>query len=133
MKITSEKTFVNASPLEVFTFLSESANFEKILPKEQVSDFKFDENGCSFKAKGGITIPLIYTDKIANSAISMKSDSRAPFQYTLTIHIFENDGNSQGFIEFNADINMFMKMMVEKPLFALFNDMTKALQKEFAS
>lgn len=132
MQITSEKATINASSETVFTFLSSAENIQKLLPSEQISDFKSDENGCSFKVQGGIVIPLLYVDKIPNTRINMKSGEKAPFNYTLTIVLDEKDQGCEGFIDFNADINLFMKMMVEKPLNGLFNHMTKKLQAQFA-
>lgn len=133
MLLKTNSADVNASAKEVFDFLSEAQNIEFLLPKDKISDFKYDENGCSFKAQGGIVIPLLYQTKEPNSRINMKSGEKAPFSYTLSIIISENGENaSKGNIEFEADINMFMKMMVEKPLTGLFEVMTKNLQRHFA-
>lgn len=133
MKLTTEPSNVNASAQTVFEFLSEAKNIEVLLPTDKISDFRYDEKGCSFKAQGGIVIPLLYLSKSPNSKIEMKSGEKAPFSYTLSIIIKENSDNScQGHIEFEADINMFLKMMVEKPLKSLFDVMTSNLQKHFA-
>ncbi|MNE81673.1 hypothetical protein D3C80_1783400 [compost metagenome] len=62
----------------------------------------------------------------------MESGDKAPFSYTLSIILKETGENTcEGHIEFEANINMFMKMMVEKPLTSLFVVMTKNLQKQF--
>lgn len=133
MQLKTTSADVNASAKQVFDFLSQAQNIEFLLPKEKISDFKYDENGCSFKAQGGIVIPLMYLSKEPNSKINMKSGEKAPFSYTLSIIITENGEHaSKGHIEFEADINMFMKMMVEKPLTSLFEVMTRNLQKHFA-
>ena len=62
----------------------------------------------------------------------MESGDKAPFKYTLSIILKETgEASCEGHIEFEANINMFMKMMVEKPLTSLFIVMTKNLQKQF--
>lgn len=133
MNIITEQATVQASITEVFNFLSDAKNFEIMLPMDKISYFKADEFGCSFKAQGGIIIPLLFENKEPFQEIKMKSGEKAPFPYTLSILLKENDENScLGHIEFEANINMFMKMMVEKPLSALFEVMTKNLQKHFA-
>lgn len=116
MNITSEKASVNTNTQTVFEFLSQASNIEKLLPTDQISDFQSNDEGCSFKVQGGFTIPLIYVDKVANSRIDMKSGEKAPFKYTLSILLAEDGSTSVGHIEFNADINLFMKMMVEKQI-----------------
>ena len=133
MKIISDKAIVNASIDEVFDFLSDAENIYKILPHEKVSDFKADQNGCSFKAPGGFNVPLLYDEKIRGSHIKMRSGEDTPVDFTLMIYLKQLDGNqTEGYLEFDGDVNMFLRMMVEKPLTSLFNSMSHRLQKEFS-
>lgn len=131
MLLKTDSSPVNASAQKVFEFLSDAKNIEYLLPKDKISDFQSDENGCSFKAQGGIVIPLIYVSKEPNTKIVMESGEKAPFSYTLSIILKETGTSCEGHLEFEANINMFMKMMVEKPLTSLFVVMTKNLQKQF--
>lgn len=131
MKITSEKAYVTTSLVELHAFLSQAKNIYKLLPHDKISDFQSDANGCSFRVQGGILIPLVYTNRDAMSHIEMKSGEKAPFPYTLTIHLNDLTQVVEGHIEFHAEISIFMKMMVEKPLIALFNTMTLQLQQHF--
>ena len=132
MLLKTDSSPVNAPAQKVFEFLSNAKNMENLLPTDKISDFQSDENGCSFKAQGGIVIPLIYVSKEANTKIVMESGEKAPFKYTLSIILKETGPETcEGHLEFEANINMFMKMMVEKPLTNLFVVMTKNLQKQF--
>ncbi|TSJ40051.1 hypothetical protein [Fluviicola chungangensis] len=131
MLLKTDSSPVNAPAQKVFEFLSDAANIEQLLPKDKISDFQSDEKGCSFKAQGGIVIPLIYSMKEPNTKIVMESGEKAPFSYTLSIILKETGSTCEGHLEFEAQINMFMKMMVEKPLTNLFGVMTKNLQKQF--
>lgn len=131
MKITTEKARVEAPAKEVFLFLSISENIEKLLPQDKISDFSSDDEGCRFKVQGGIEISLLYVELEEHSRIHMKSGQKAPFSYTLTIHLEEGDGHTHGHIAFHGDVNVFLKMMVEKPLLNLFNYMSQRLQEQF--
>ncbi len=131
MLLKTDSSPVNAPAQKVFEFLSDSKNMEHLLPTDKISDFQSDEKGCSFKAQGGIVIPLIYVSKEPNTKIVMESGDKAPFSYTLSIILKETGDTCEGHLEFEANINMFMKMMVEKPLTSLFVVMTKNLQKQF--
>ena len=54
--------------------------------------------------------------------IVMHSEGKVPFDFHLDINIKNLDSNTSSvFIEFEGDINSFMKMMVEKPLKNFFN------------
>ena len=131
MKIVSDKALINTTPDKVFAFLSEPANFEKLLPSDRISDFKSDEKGCSFKAQGSFLIQLEYVEKVPDSVISMKSGPEAPFEFTLKLHLKEMDRHTEGYIDFKGDVNMFMKLLVEKPLLNLFNYMSDSLKQQF--
>ncbi len=132
MKIKGTETVISASAAEVFNFLAVPKNLEQLLPLDKITDFQADEEGCSFKVQGGILIPLIITNTIPAERIDMNDGDKGPFPYTLSIHIKAEGSNScSGYIEFEGEVNMFMKMMVQKPLTSLFENMTKKLQLKF--
>jgi hypothetical protein len=131
MQIISEKAVVTAPIQEVFEFLKVPSNIELLLPKDKISDFQSTAEQCSFKAQGGVTISLVYVAHDEPVKLNMKSGEKAPFTYTLSIVLLDKGTETQGHIEFNADINMFMKLVVEKPLFSLFNSMTEKLKSLF--
>ncbi len=131
MQITSEKAVVSAPIQQVFDFLKIPSNIELLLPKDKISDFQSNDQQCSFKAQGGVTISLVFIEHNEPVKLNMKSGEKAPFNYTLSILLSDNGTETQGHIEFNADINMFMKLVVEKPLFSLFNAMTERLKSQF--
>lgn len=131
MQITSEKAVVSAPIQQVFDFLKVPSNIELLLPKDKISDFKSSDLECSFKAQGGVTISLVFGNHAEPTKLNMTSGEKAPFKYTLSIILEDKGTETQGHIDFNADINLFMKMMVEKPLFSLFNSMTERLKQQF--
>ncbi len=132
MTIKGTETTISTSAKEVFEFLCIPKNIEQLLPHDKISDFQADDKGCSFKVQGGILIPLIITEKVDSERIDMNDDDKGPFPYKLSIHIKAIDGKScSGFLQFEGEVNMFMKMMVQKPLTSLFESMTKKLQLKF--
>lgn len=131
MTIDSEKVSVNAGIEEVFQFLTDTTNIHHLLPKDNISDWKADEKSCSFKVQGGITISLNQEEGTPNNLIVLKSGEKSPFPFDLKVHLTEKDGKTEGYIAFDGEVNMFMKMMVEKPLTNLFNYMSHKLQKYY--
>jgi len=132
MKLESEKVLVNASSSELIDFLKDPANIFKILPQDHVSDFKSDANECSFKVQGGFQISLVQ-DGVTGNILHLKSGEKTPFPFKLNINLNEVDAaQTEGFIEFDGEVNMFLKMMVEKPLSNLFNYMSKKLKEIYA-
>ncbi len=133
MKIDSDKALVNAPIQTVYDFLIHSENIYHILPQDKISDFTADSSSCSFKVQGGFVISLIQEQLNPNTSIVLKAGEKSPFPFTLTVHLKAmDDSTTEGHMAFDGDVNMFMKMLVEKPLTNLFGYMTNRLQKHFA-
>ncbi len=130
MDLKSDKVAISASVEDVHAFLSDARNLELILPQDKISDFKADENQCSFKVQGAIVISLIQNGSEATK-IFLKSGEKSPFPFKLTVYLEDKGLKTEGFIEFDGEVNSFLKMMVEKPLQALFNFMSHKLEAHF--
>lgn len=133
MKIDSTKVTVNAAAQTVFDFLINTEHLYHLMPQDKISDWKADEKSCSFKVQGGITISLVQIETFSPEKIILKSGEKSPFPFTLTVHLTASGDSTEGYIAFDGDVNMFLKMMVEKPLTALFNYMSVKLQEYYAS
>lgn len=121
MKIESDIVEIENSSANVFSFLSDFNNFKSMMPP-QVSDWKSTVDDCSFVINGMATIGMKIVNKVPSSLINITSDGKVPFNFTLDVHITQVDENKcKGQLIFNGDINMMMKMMVEKPLTNFFN------------
>ena len=132
MKIESTKVVVNAEIQTVFDFLTNTENLYHILPQDKISDWKADSTSCSFKIQGGVTISLKQQSQEAPVKLVMKSGEKSPFPFTLTVHLTSQGAQTEGYIAFDGDVNMFLKMMVEKPLTNLFNYMSEKLREYYA-
>lgn len=121
VKIESEKVKVKGPVSEVETFLTNMNNFIHLLPQDKISDWKSTDTECSFKVQGGIKIPLVYQSTDTNHTMHIISGDGAPFPFTLDVHMKEEGEIVEGYIEFNGEMNMFVKMVAEKPLLNLFN------------
>ena len=132
MKINSQTVLVSAPQQTVFDFLKDANNLIHLLPQDKISDFKATKDECSFKVQGGVIISLIHDGEKGMDQLFMKSGEKSPFPFRLTIHTSNKDNQTEGRIDFDGEVNMFLKMMVEKPLTNLFNFMSKKLQEHYA-
>ncbi len=132
MILTGDKVSVGANRSNIIEFLTKPSNLEHLLPMDKVKDFISDESSCSFKVQGGFIISLVQ-DGSEEGKVFLKSGEKSPFPFKLTIHLVEQEENkTEGQIEFDGEVNAFMKMMVEKPLLSLFNYMSNKLGKHFS-
>jgi carbon monoxide dehydrogenase subunit G len=132
-QIKSKEVEITASNQQVFDYVNDLNNFENLLPADRIEDWKSDTDSCNFKIKGIATIG--FRKKTANEPeyLQLESDSSAPFAFTINIHISAlSDGTCKAHQIIEADINPFLKMMVEKPLTNLFDYIADRLQAIFA-
>ena len=132
MTIKGNTVTVNANPAEIFAFLGDSNNIIHLLPQDKISDFKSTDEMCSFKVQGGVMISLIQDGTNDSDILFMKSGEKSPFPFRLSIKIEKSGDQSEGYIQFDGEVNAFLKMMVERPLTSLFNYMSDRLHKHFS-
>lgn len=121
MRIESDKSEINKPAAEVFSFLTDFNNFQKLMPP-QVVDWQSTADDCSFKIQGMATIGMKIVEKTPNTFIKIISNGKVPFNFTLNVQLTEvSPSQTSGQLIFEADLNPMMKMMVEKPLTKFFN------------
>jgi len=131
--IESKKVNISADRLDVVAFLKNMNNIEKLLPQGKYSEWKSTNESCSFKIQNAYTIVLDFMSEEADGTIIYKSGGGSPFAFTLTSHVNDVAGNSEGYMVCDADINPFLKMVVQGPLKNLFDYMAERLVVQFAS
>ena len=121
MKIETDKSEVNKPAVEIFAFLSDFNNLQKLMPP-QVSNWQSTDSECSFNISGMASIGMKVAEKIPNSLIKVSSHGKVPFAFTLDMQIAEISP-SQCAVQliFESGVNPMMAMMIEKPLKNFFN------------
>lgn len=127
--IKSKVVTVNQSPEEVFTFLRNLNNLEKLMPEDRVKDWNSDENQCSFQIKGLAKIGMTYNSEVANEHLKFVSSSDKPFPFTLNIFMKENGDKSDCNIVFEGEMNAMLSMMAKTPLTNFFNMLADKLKE----
>ena len=124
----SPEVIVNRTAEDFFTKIGDLNNLKEIMPS-QIEDFESTATTCSFKMKGMPALNLELGEKTPFSKISLTAKgSQVPF--SLDCFITEKGEQCQARLEINAELNMMMKMMVEKPL-TQFLDVLAAKMEEF--
>jgi hypothetical protein len=131
MIISSTETTILAQRTLVYSYLQDARNYLDLLPQDKIKEWTATEKHCSFKVQGGFIITLVLDGGIESSNVYLKSGEKSPFPFKLDIQLEETEEGTKGKIVFNGEVNMFMKMMVEKPLTALFNTMSHKLKEHF--
>jgi len=128
-RIESKQVSIGKPAQELYSFLQDMNNFQLLLPQDRISEWKSDGTSCSFKVQGAATIGLKLDGGEAPGLIKMKATEKSPFPFTLDVHLDEANGVTTAWQEFQADLNPFIKVMVEKPLKNLFDHIADRLVK----
>lgn len=131
MKIESKKVSVNAPAQTVYDYVSNLNNFRELLPQDRIAEWESDTDWCSFKVQGTATISLKIKESTPPNSLVLENGQTTPFPITVHIHIRDVDGGSEAYQQVVAEVNPFMKMMVEKPLHNLFDFIADRLQEKF--
>lgn len=131
MKIESNKEVINTPINNVFNYLSDLNNYEVLFPQDKIENWVSSNDECSFKIKGATVIDFKITERNEDKSIVLNSGIKSPFKFTLTIFIEDIDGaKTIAFNLFDAKVNAFLKMMIEKPLTNLFNHLSASLKQK---
>ena len=123
----SPEVLINKSAREFFNKISDLNNLKEILPND-IRDFKSTTTKCSFKMNDLPELVFEISEKIKFSKISFKAiDSQVPL--SLNCYISASGNQCQARIEIEAELNMMMRMMIEKPLKSFLNIISTKLQK----
>ena len=129
MHLQSETTTVNKSQQEVFEFLTNVHNYEKIMP-ESIEKFEIKgDDSFLFQLKGMPVIGLKMQEKNPYHSATLGSMSDK-FAFTLKADIQEVDATtSKVQLIFDGEFNAMMAMMVKSPLKKFINTLSENLGK----
>lgn len=123
-RIESKTVSVEKSALSVSNYLKDMTNLEHLLPMDRLSDYSATENSAKFKVSGAATINLSLDGVSDAEKVIFKTTEGSTFHFTLNVNINSTGDNSCDVTQLaEADLNPFLKMMVEKPLAKLFDFM----------
>lgn len=131
MQLKSKTGLINKPMSTIFEYLSDLNNYSELLPADKISDWESDYDSCSFKIKGAASIGFQKKSVEPFNRINLISGDKSPIDFDLAIILSEDDGVTKGHIEFESNVNPFLRMMVEKPLKNLFEYMIDKLDEKF--
>lgn len=118
-EFSSDVKTISYNDADVFRVLSDLRKLELIkdrIPEEKIKDFSFDEDSVSFRVDPVGKVTFLVVEREPNKLVKFKSD-KLPFDVFLWIQLVskaENDTRMR--LTVKADLNPFIKGMVEKPM-----------------
>lgn len=126
--IQSEKTQINKPLAEVFAFLGNANNHEKLMP-ESIYNWSSTEDECKFTIQNMAKLELKISERDPAGKVVIIPSAKAPFDLKIEWIIEPNGEFCTVQMVIHADLNPFIKMMAVGPLNKLVNHQTEALAK----
>lgn len=128
-KINIDERVINKPQAEVFNFLADFNNYSALMPSS-VSGWQATADTCKFKFSMAPEISMTVTERNAPENIVITGSG--PMDFTLKVFTKSLSDTSTGVsMVFEAELNMFMKMMIEKPMKEFFEYLAKKVENHF--
>ena len=118
-KFESSVKQVPYSPQAVYNNISDLRNLEKVrdrVPEDKVKDFSFDEDTVSINVAPVGELKLRICDREEPKCIKFET-VQSPVPFNVWVQVLPVDENSSKMkVTVKAELNPFIKSMVEKPL-----------------
>jgi hypothetical protein len=129
--LKSQRFAIEQSTDHVLKFLSEPKNYGLLLPKEQTSDFQYTTTTFSFKAAGQVHLALEKQTSL-NQMLHFRGLPSNPFAFDLFVYLEQTEKQTIGYIEIQAELNLMLQVLIEKPLQKLLGEMAENLRQQLA-
>jgi|SRR5690606_24506468 len=131
MSSFTSKVLINKPVEEVYTFLKDCNNHEKLQP-ENIYNWSSTEDEASFTIKNMAKLSLKIEERKENVHIKFVPVGETPFEVSLIWLVEPADSGTTVKLELNADLNMMMKMVASGPLQKLVDFQTQRLSEVLA-
>ena len=108
---------LSCAPETVFNFITDIRNFEQFIPPGNIQNWQATADNCKFQVPpiGYATVKI--SEKIPFSSVIYSGDALQKNDFTLIVHISENEKDLADVrLSLAADLNPFLKMMASGPI-----------------
>lgn len=128
MTVIESTATVNKPLAEVYTFLADLNNHQRLMP-ENIYNWSSTKNEASFTIQNMAKLAIRISSRIENQELIAVPSEKAPFDIELKWTVADNgDGTTTAKHIISADLNMMMKMLAAGPLQKLADHQTERLE-----
>lgn len=124
--IQSEQVQVNKPLADVFAFLGNANNHQKLMP-DSIYNWSSTEDECKFTIQNMAKLELKISERDPAGKVVIIPSAKAPFDIKIEWILAENSNGCTAQMNIHADLNPFIKMMAVGPLTKLVNHQAQAL------
>ncbi len=131
-EFVSEVKTILHSDADVYRVLSDPRNLQKVkgeLPEDQITDLIFDEDSISFRVNPIGAVRFLVIEREPDKLVKLQSE-KLPFDVFLWIQLIaKGEKDTRLRLTMRAELNSFIRGMVEKPMREMLEKMSEALTR----
>ncbi len=127
MTIIESTAGINKPIAEVYAFLADFNNHEKLMP-ENIYNWSSTTEEAKFTIQNMAKLALKISSRPENKEIVITPAGEAPFPVELKWNLSAEEGTTQVKLTISAELNMMMKMLASGPLQKLADHQTEQLK-----
>ncbi|MGN6397183.1 MAG: SRPBCC family protein [Mucilaginibacter sp.] len=116
MTTFQNKVTVHQPANKVFDFLADMNNHQKLMPAEDIGDWKSTYDEASFNIRNMISLSLKVDSRTVNEQIKIVPAAKPPFEMELMWELKPSGQDTEVTFTINAELNLMLKMAVSGQL-----------------
>jgi hypothetical protein len=127
MSTFKSNTRIQRPAKEIYSFLADLNNHERLMPEDDISDWTSTVDEASFTVRNMLKLSLKIEERVTDTLVRLTPAEKPPFDIELKWEL-SNDGDYTDVIfTITADLNMMLKMVASGPLQKLADDESASL------
>ena len=126
MSTFKSSTRIKRPAKEIYDFLADINNHERLAPDEEITDWSSTDDVASFTVRNMLKLSL-KLERTPDTMVKLVPASKPPFNIEMTWELSVDGEYTDVIFTIEADLNMMMKMLVSGPLQKLADNETSRL------
>ena|ERR1700744_1178889 len=121
MSTFKSSTRIKRPAKEIYDFLADINNHERLAPDEEITDWSSTDDVASFTVRNMLKLSL-KLERTPDTMVKLVPASKPPFNIEMTWELSVDGEYTDVIFTIEADLNMMMKMVASGPLQKLADD-----------
>ena len=122
MSTFKSTTRINRPAKEIYDFLADMNNHERLAPSDEITDWSSNVDEASFTVRNMIKLSLKIGERITDKEIKLIPAAKPPFNIEMKWELSVDGEYTDVIFTIYADLNMMLKMVASGPLQKLADD-----------
>lgn len=107
---------------EIYDFLADMNNHERLVPADEITDWSSTADEASFTVRNILKLWLKMGERVTDKEITLIPAAKPPFDIEMKWELLVDGEYTDVVFTIEADLNMMLKMMASGPLQKLADD-----------